>query len=97
MLLCELKYFELISSEVLIFEINCIPDYERKEDALAILKIAYDTLDLSSEVERVTRGFENMGLKVLDALHLAFAFVLKVDYFCICDDKFLKKAKKLKH
>ncbi len=93
--LCESKYFELISSEALVFEINCISNYERKEDALAILKIAYDTLELSSEVERVARSFEKMGLKVLDALHLAFASVSKVDYFCTCDDKFLKKAKKI--
>jgi len=26
-------------------------------------------------------------------LHLAFASVSKVDYFCTCDDKFLKKAR----
>jgi len=32
-------------------------------------------------------------LKPLDALHLAFASASKVDYFCTCDDKFLKKAK----
>ncbi len=34
-----------------------------------------------------------MGLKTLDALHLAFASTSKIDYFCTCDDIFLKKAK----
>jgi predicted nucleic acid-binding protein len=31
----------------------------------------------------------------LDALHLASAEKGKADYFCTCDDKFLKKAKKI--
>ena len=34
-------------------------------------------------------------MKPLDALHLAFASASKVDYFCTCDDKFLRKAKSL--
>ena len=29
----------------------------------------------------------------MDALHLASAIEAKADYFCTCDDKFLKKAK----
>ncbi len=34
------------------------------------------------------------GFKPIDALHLAFASVSKVDYFCTCDNKFLKKSQK---
>ena len=41
----------------------------------------------------MARNFESSNLNPLDALHLAFASVSKVDYFCTCDDKFLKKAK----
>jgi predicted nucleic acid-binding protein len=41
----------------------------------------------------LAKKLEAMGLKPLDALHLAFASASKVDYFCTCDDKFLKKAK----
>jgi len=61
--------------------------------AFAILKIAKETLELSSEIEIIARNFENICLKTLDALHLAFASTSKIDYFCTFDDKFLKKVK----
>jgi predicted nucleic acid-binding protein len=48
---------------------------------------------LTSEIEALARRLGASGLKPLDALHLAFASDSKVDYFCTCDDKFLKKAK----
>jgi predicted nucleic acid-binding protein len=91
--LCESGRLKLISSDALLFEINCIPDQDRKEDALAILKIAKEAIELTPELEALARRLEVLGLKPLDALHLAFASALKVDYFCTCDDKFLKKAK----
>jgi predicted nucleic acid-binding protein len=91
--LCESKHLKLISSDALLFEIGRIPDQDRKEDALAILKIAKEAVELSKEIEILARRLEASGLKPLDALHLAFASASKVDYFCTCDDKFLKKAK----
>ena len=91
--LCESDYLKLISSDALIFEIGRIPNQDRKEDALAILKIAQEAVELSPEIEKLAGRLEASGLKPLDALHLAFASASKVDYFCTCDDKFLKKAK----
>ena len=86
--LCESNYLKLISSDALLFEISRIPDQDRKEDALAILKIAKETVELSQEIEKLARRLEASGLKPLDALHLAFASASKVvDYFCTCDDK----------
>lgn len=34
-------------------------------------------------------------MKPLDALHLASAVIAKADYFCTCDDRFLKRAKEV--
>jgi predicted nucleic acid-binding protein len=93
--LCESGRLRLISSDALLFEIGRIPDQDRKDDALTILQIAKETLDLKIEIEILARKLEASDLKPLDALHLAFASDSKVDYFCTCDDKFLKKAKKL--
>jgi len=78
---------------LLLFEIGRIPDQDSKENALAILKIAKEAVELSQAIETLARRLEASGLKPLDALHLAFASASKVDYFCTCDDKFLKKAK----
>ena len=91
--LCESNHLQFISSDALLFEINHIPDQERKDDALAIMKIAMETVGLTTKIESLARRFGALGLKPLDALHLASASASKVDYFCTCDDKFLKKAK----
>jgi predicted nucleic acid-binding protein len=48
---------------------------------------------LSERVERRARKFEALGLQPLDALHLASAEEAQADYFCTCDDRFLKRAK----
>jgi predicted nucleic acid-binding protein len=93
--LCESRLLKLISSDALLFEIGRIPDQDRKDDALEILKIAKEILNLTPEIENLARRLKALDLKPLDALHLAFASESKVDYFCTCDDKFLKKAKSL--
>lgn len=93
--LCESGRLKLISSDALLFEIDRIPDQNRKNDALVILEIAKQALDLTTEIEDLAIRLGASGLKPLDALHLAFASDSKVDYFCTCDDKFLKKAKSL--
>ncbi|MBN2295056.1 MAG: PIN domain-containing protein [Pirellulales bacterium] len=96
--LCESGDLHLVSSEALLFEIGHIPDQARKDDALAILKrIAKENAELASEHEVLARRLEASGLKPLDALHLAFASVSKVDYFCTCDDKLFRNAKKFEN
>lgn len=91
--LCETDRLKLISSDALLFEIGCIPDQDRKDNALAILKMAKEPVELTQEIETLARRLEASGMKPLDALHLASASASKVDYFCTCDDKFLKKAR----
>ena len=93
--LCESGRLKLISSDALLFEIGRISDQDRKNDALAILRIAKETVRLTTKIESLARKFGASGVKPLDALHLAFASASKVDYFCTSDDKFLKKAKRL--
>lgn len=93
--LCESGSLKLVSSDALLFEIGHIPDHDREADALEILKIAKEILILTPKIEKLSRKLGESGLKPLDALHLAFAFDSKVDYFCTCDDKLLKKAKNL--
>lgn len=91
--MCELGQLTLISSEVMQFEIGRIPDHARKEEALAILKIAKETVCLTQELESLAQRLKASGMKPLDALHLASASISKAECFCTCDDKFLKKAR----
>jgi len=62
---------------------------------LTILKLAKEAVELTTEVEALARKLMASGLKTLDALHLASASTAKADYFCTCDDRFLRKAKTL--
>lgn len=91
--MCESDQLKLISSEALQFEIGRIPDQNRKEEALAILKIARETVELTPKLEELAKRLKAAGLKTLDALHMASASISKADYFCTCDDNFLKKAR----
>jgi predicted nucleic acid-binding protein len=36
------------------------------------------------------------GIKPLNALHMALAEIGKADYFCTCDDRLLRNAKKVR-
>ena len=91
--LCESGSLTLVSSEVLQIEINRISDLERREASLEILRIAGETIAVTSEIKERARELGQYGLKTFDALHLASAEAAKADYFCTADDKFLKKAK----
>lgn len=93
--LCESGKVTLVSSEILQFEIRNNSDSERRETAFGILKIARENIAVNKEIENRAQEFENDGIKPIDALHLACAEIEKIDYFCTCDDKFLKKARTL--
>jgi predicted nucleic acid-binding protein len=95
--LCESGQLDLVSSEALLLEIGRIPDQSRRKNALYILRIARETIELNQETEVLANSLESSGLKPMDALHLAFASAAKVDYFCTCDDDLLKKGKRFNH
>jgi predicted nucleic acid-binding protein len=87
---------ELLSSEVLQFEINCIPNVQRQARAREMLTLASQIIKLTDEVEAQAAAFVEAGIKPMDALHLASASQTKADYFCTSDDKLLKKSRRLK-
>ena len=87
----------MISSDTLVFETQNNPNLTRKEYALEVLAKAAEFIGLNEEIEKRAQEFDKIGIKPLDALHLASAEEVKVDYFCTCDDRFLKQAKKLKN
>ena len=47
----------------------------------------------SQLIEEKAAAFVDLGIKPLDALHLASAIEAQADYFCTCDDRFLRRAK----
>lgn len=87
---------ELVSSEVLEFEVDRTPDAQRRAAGRDILKLAGQTLRVDEEVEAAASAFMQSGIKPVDALHLAFASWAAVEYFCTCDDKLRKKAQRFR-
>jgi len=84
---------ELVSSEVLIYEVKRNPKSVRREFGLEILSKAGEVVSINEAIEYRAKQLEAIGIKALDALHLASAEEAGVDFFCTCDDRFLKKAK----
>jgi predicted nucleic acid-binding protein len=93
--LCESGSLDLVSSEPLIFEARRSPNVARKEYAFEVLHQAKIFIQINEEIEHRAKGLTEIGIKPLDALHLASAEQAQADYFCTCDDKFLKKAKSI--
>lgn len=91
--LCEAGQVELMTSDILVFELERNPHPVRKEYALKVLAKAIVSVTTDSYVEEHARIFQAEGIKPIDALHLASAVIAKADYFCTCDDRFLKRAK----
>lgn len=94
--LVESGNLELLSSEVLEFEIARIPNVQRQARAREMLMLASQIIKLTDEIESLSSTFTKAGIKPIDALHLASASQTKADYFCTCDDKLLKRSKKLR-
>jgi predicted nucleic acid-binding protein len=80
---------------VLAFEVERTPQLSRREYGFEILSKAKTYISLKDAIEDRARTFTAAGVKPLDALHLASAEDAQADYFCTCDDRFLKKARNL--
>lgn len=91
--LSEAGQLELVSSEALVFEIKQNPQGIRREFGLGVLAKSSLFVELDELIEKRAKVFNQVGIKALDALHLASAEAAGADYFCTCDDKFLRRAK----
>lgn len=91
--LWEAGQLELVTSQALIFEAEQTTLPARKAYMLQVLSKANLFIPLNEQVEEQARVFVSLSIKPLDALHLAFSIEAQADYFCTCDDRFLKRAK----
>src|SRR5687767_10185127 len=64
---------ELLSSEVLEFEVAKTPDMHRQARAREILKLASQVVKVTDEMETQAGTLVKTGFKPIDALHLATA------------------------
>lgn len=74
-------------------EVTQNPLVIRREYGESVLASANFHVIVNDEIERRAHEFVDSGIKPLDALHLASAEEAEADYFCTCDDRFLRLAK----
>ena len=85
----------MISSEALIYEAEQSTLPIRREHSYAVLEKSKEIIFITEKEKSRALDFFKIGLKPLDALHLALAESGQVDYFCTCDDNILKKSKQI--
>jgi predicted nucleic acid-binding protein len=85
--------WELVGSEAIEAEISRITDEERMENVESLLQFAKIRVVIDENIEAVAREFHQLGLKPLDALHLACAGSAGA-IFLTTDDSLIKSIKK---
>lgn len=93
---CDIGAITLVSSEALVYEMEQNLLSLRKEHAQAVLAKANIFVKIEPAVEQRTTTFVKRGIKPMDAVHVALAEAASVDYFCSCDDRLLRKLKRMK-
>ncbi|MFL5540772.1 MAG: nucleic acid-binding protein [Longimicrobiaceae bacterium] len=91
---CEQGEVDLLDSDALRFEMERNPHPVRRGFVEEALTGAAEFVSVTGLIEQRARGYIQGGMKPLDALHLASAVEGGAAYFCTCDDKLLRRARK---
>ena len=89
--LIEKKAISIVSSEVLVFENSRNPYLERRIFVDEVLRKARVIQTLNAGLLARAEEIEALGIKGLDALHLACAEKLQARYFLTCDDRIIRR------
>jgi predicted nucleic acid-binding protein len=81
-----------ISSEALADEIDRNPNVERRLENVALLDLAYETVELNDRIAQRAANLEIAGYGAYDALHLACAEAAQVDVLLTTDDGLVRRA-----
>ena len=88
---CEHGLYELVSSDIIEYEISKIINQDKRDAVSRLAQIAKRTVKLNNEIKSRAYDFENSKIKPFDALHLGFAQVAGIDLFLTTDERIIKK------
>lgn len=91
--LVERGELDLVGSAALLVEHAPNPNQQRRQVTERTLSLATDVIPVTPAVDRRAATYRESGMKPMDAVHLASAVEAGVDFFCTCDDRFLRRAK----
>ena len=93
--LIEAGRWKLVTSTVLLFEINKTPNEKRRRNLHGINNMAHRCVETSPVIRERAKYFETFGIKVFDSAHLACA-ENNADVLLTVDGGFLRKADTIK-
>jgi len=70
---CEQGLYELISSDIIYFEVDQIPNQDKKDAVFRLVKLAGNQIKKNTNIINRAHILESFRIKPYDALHLAFA------------------------
>jgi predicted nucleic acid-binding protein len=85
-------FVEWVGSEYLEFEIGQDPDGERVNRVRSLLALVRTRVPISEAVANRARAIERIGLRGIDALHVAAAEAGQADLLVTTDDRMLRRA-----
>jgi len=85
-----------VSSQMVDIEIEAIQNEERLRRVVALLADRHDTVELTEEVFRRAGTLERLGFKAADAVHVAAAEAGTAHVLLTCDDRMLRRARRIK-
>jgi predicted nucleic acid-binding protein len=88
---------EWVGSEYLDFEVSQDPDGERVRRVTALLELTKSRIETSGAVAAPARELERLGLRGLDALHIASAEAGQAEMLITTDDRMIRKATRAGH
>jgi predicted nucleic acid-binding protein len=93
---CQNGEWILLNSDALEFEIEKIPNPEQAEQVASLLTLAQTKVISNKVIENRAEVLINMGFKLYDALHIAFAEAADADVMLTTDDRLLRRALRFK-
>ena len=87
--------WQLVSSEVIDFELEEIDSAEKLEQVSGLLSLATETKKATEECYNRMSELVTLGLKPVDALHVACAELSACDVFLTTDDRLRRAANRI--
>lgn len=89
---CESQEWQWVSSAVVRYEVDNIPNTERRHRVNELLQGAREVVPLSDAAVERGEELKRLGLKTYDALHVACAEQAQVEVLLTTDDKLVRAA-----
>ena len=91
----EHKHWDILSSDVLLDELDRIPDTVKKEKVLTLFNSTTANIEINEIIINRAKKLRSANIKPFDALHIASAEYGKADVFLTTDKRLINATKRI--